>query len=114
MKTAEDFVSFGQANVDAFVKSGQIFATGLQDLTKQMSVTAQASMEEMMNTFRTLSGVKSIKEVIDLQTTLTRSAVEKALAHTGHVAESSMKLAEQTIAPIAGRLSLAVDSFKQV
>lgn len=113
MKTAEEFVSFGQANVEAFVKSGQIFASGMQDLTKQMTATAQASMEEAMNTFRALSGVKSIKEAVDLQSTLARSAVEKALTQTGHVAETSLKVAEQTIAPIAGRLSIAVDSFSK-
>ena len=33
MNTAEDFVAFGQANVEAFVKSGQIWSNGLQELT---------------------------------------------------------------------------------
>lgn len=111
MKTAEEFVTFGQGNVEAFVKSGQILATGMQDLGKQMAATAQASMEEAMATFRTLTGVRSIKEAMDLQTTLARTVVEKALTHTSHVAESSIKLAEQAIAPIAGRVTLAVESF---
>ncbi len=111
MKTAEEFVSFGQGNVEAIVKSSQIFATGMQDLTKQMAATAQASVEEALNTFRALTSVKSIKEALELQTTLARSTVEKALTQTSHVADSSLKLAEQAIAPIAGRMTLAVESF---
>ena len=111
MKTTEDFVSFGQGNVEALVKSGQIVATGLQDIGKLMAASAQASMEEAMSTFRALSGVRSVKEAIDLQATLARSAVEKTLTQSGQVAETSFKLAEQAMAPITSRVSLAVQSF---
>lgn len=111
MKTPEEFISFNQANVDAFVKSGQIVATGLQDMSKQFAATMQATMDETMSTFRAMSGVRSIKEAIDLQASLARSTLEKAVAQSGQAAETSFKLAEQAIAPIAGRVSLAVESF---
>ena len=112
IKTPEEFVSFGQANVDAMVKSSQILATGVQDLTKQFATAAQASIEEVMANFRAISTVKSVKEAIELQTNLARSAVEKSLAQTGQVADQSFKLAEQALAPIAGRLAIASDTFK--
>ena len=111
MKTAEDFVSFGQGNVEALVRSSQIVASGLQDIGKMMAASAQASMAEAMETFRALSSVRSMEEAIDLQATLARSAVEKTLTQTGQVAETSLKLAEEAIAPIASRMSLAVQSF---
>ncbi len=112
MKTAEEFMTFNQANVEAFVKSSQIVATGLQDMGKQMAATAQASLDEAMSTFRALSGVRSIKEAIDLQTSLAKSMTEKAVAQTSHVAETTFKLAEQAIAPIASRITVAQDSLK--
>ena len=111
MKTPEEFLSFNQGNVEAFVKSGQIFATGLQDLTKMMAASAQAAMDETMSTFRAMTSVRSVKEAVDLQTTLARSTIEKAVAQGGQVAETSFKLAEQAMAPLAGRVSLAVESF---
>ena len=111
MKTPEEFMTFNQANVEAFVKSGQIFATGLQDMSKLFAATMQATMDETMSTFRAMSSVRSIKEAMDLQTTLARSTMEKAVAQSGQVAETSFKLAEQTIAPIASRVTLAVESF---
>jgi phasin family protein len=112
MKTAEQFMSFSQANVEAMVKSSQIFASGWQDLTKQMAATAQASMDETMSTFRALTTVKSIKEAMELHTSLAKSTIEKAVAQTGHVTETSFKLAEQAMEPIASRVSVAVESFK--
>ena len=112
MKTAEEFLTFGQANVDAFVKSGQIVASGLQEMSKQFAATAQATVDETMSTFRAMSTVRSIKEAMDLHASLARFAMEKAMSQTGQVAEASLKLAEQAIAPIAGRVTPAVDSLK--
>ncbi len=112
MKTPQDFVAFGQGNVEALVKSGQILATGMQDLTKQFAATAQASMEEVMSTFRAMSDIRTFQQAVELQTTLARTAVEKAMSQTGQVAETSIKLASDAIAPIAGRVTLAVEGFK--
>jgi phasin family protein len=106
MKTAEEMVAFGQGNVEALVKSGQIWATGMQDLGKQMAATAQASFEETMATFKAFSSVKSLKDAFDLQANLARSTMEKTLAESGKLTDASMKLTEQTLAPITARVSL--------
>jgi len=112
MKTAEQFITFGQGNVEALVKSSQIVATGLQDITKQLAANAQAAVDESLSTFRALSSVRSVKEAFDLQATFARTTFEKAVAQTGQLTETSFKLAEQAMQPIAGRVTLAVESFK--
>ncbi len=114
VKTAEEIVTFGQGNVEAFVKSGQIVATGMQDMTRMMVATAHASFEEALSAFKAMATAGSVRKAMDLQTALARSTVEKALTQSGHVAETSMKLAEQAIAPIATRVSLAVQTFGKV
>ena len=42
MKTAEELMAFSQGNLEAMVKSGQIWAAGVQDIGKLMAATAQA------------------------------------------------------------------------
>lgn len=111
MQTAEQLVSFGQGNVEALVKSSQIFATGLQDLSKLMAAGAQATIDDAMSALREMANVRSLKDAADLQASLARSAVEKALTQGNQVAETSFKVAEQAFAPISSRLSLAVQSF---
>lgn len=111
MKTAEEMVTFGQGNFEAMVRSGQIWAAGMQDLSKQVAASAQAQMDQTMATLKALAGVKSLKEAIDLQSSLARTSVEKAVAETGRLTDASMKLAEQTMAPITARVSLAVERF---
>src|SRR5271157_460580 len=111
VKTAEEFVSFNQGNLEALIKSGQILATGMQDLGKQVAATAQARLKESMATFKALGSVKSVKEAIDLQTTYARSSINKAMADTGKLTDASFKLAEQAIAPLTARVTLAVETL---
>jgi len=111
IKGAEEFVAFGQANVEAFMKSSQILATGLQDLGKHVAATAQAQYDEAVANAKALTSVKSVKEAFDLQTSLTKAGFEKALAETGKLTDASVKLAEQVSAPIAARVTVAVEKF---
>jgi len=111
IKTTEELVAFGQCNVEAFVKSSQILATGIQDLSKRFAATAQASIDEAVSNFKALSGVKSIKEVVDLQTTVAKSNVEKAIAESGKLTDASFKLAELAFAPLTQRFTLAAEKF---
>lgn len=110
-KTAEEMVSFGQGNLEAFTKAGQIWAAGVQELGKQMAATAQAQMDHTVATIKAMTSVKSFKEAVDLQSTLARSTVEKAVAETGKFTDASLKLAEQAWAPVTARVTLAVEKF---
>ena len=111
VKTAEELVIFGQGNVEAVIKSGQVLATGVQMLTKQMAATAQANLEETISTLKAIATARSVREALDLQAALARSTIEKAMTQSGQVAESTLKLTGQVVAPIASRLTLAVETF---
>jgi phasin family protein len=111
MKTAEEMLAFSQGNAEALMTSGQIWAKGMQDISKQVAATAQASLDETMTTFKALSSVKSLKDVFDLQANFARAAMEKTLAESGRLTDASLKLTEQTLAPITARMSLAVEKF---
>jgi phasin family protein len=111
MRTAEELVKFSQGNIEAYVRSSQIWAAGVQDLTKQAANSAQASFNETVSTLKQLTTVRSVKEAVDLQANLARNSVEKAVAESGRLADASVKLAEQALAPITARVRLAVEKF---
>ena len=111
MKSAEEFVTFSQGNVEAVVKSGQIWTAGVQDLSKQVAASAQATFEETLATFKALTSVKSLRDAFELQTNFARSAMEKAMAESGKLTDASFKLTEQTLAPITARVNVAVEKL---
>jgi phasin family protein len=113
MKTAEQIMVFGQGNMEAWVKASQIYASGFQDISKQFAASNKASLEEIVAFTKSLIGVKSVKEAVDLQTGFAKSSIEKALSETNKLTGASVKLAEQTIAPITARFTLAVETFSK-
>lgn len=114
MKSAEEMIAFTQGNFEAMTKASQIFATGMQDLSHSFAATARASMDETVNTFKAIASVKSVKEAVDLQRKLLRSAMETAVSHAGQVTDTSLKLSEQAFAPIGARLALATEKFGHI
>ena len=111
IKATEDLVAFGQGNLEAFVKAGQIWAAGVQELSRTVAATAQAQLDETLATVKALAGVKSLKEAVDLQTTLARASAEKVATEASKLTDASLKLAEQTLAPLTARVNLAVEKF---
>jgi phasin family protein len=110
-KSTEDFVAFGQANVEAFVKSGQIWAAGVQELMKLFAATTKVSFDESVSTFKAITSAKSVTEAVDLQSAFASSAVTKTLAESKKLIDASIKLTEQTLAPITARVTGAVETF---
>ncbi len=113
MKTAEEFVAFSQGNMEALMKSGQIWVSGVQNLSKHMAAAAQASMEESLSTFKAMTSVKSLKEAFDLQAAFARSAMEKSVTESSKLTDASFKLTEQALAPITARVTVAVEKFSK-
>ncbi|MGD0104620.1 MAG: phasin family protein [Rhodopila sp.] len=111
MKTAEDLVAFSQGNMEAVMKASQIWASGVQDLSKHLAAVTKASLDESMSAFKALTSVKSLKDAFELQSSFARSALEKSLAESGKLTDASFKLTEQTLAPITARVSVAVEKF---
>jgi len=111
MKTAEELVAFGQGNVEALIKASQIWASGMQDLSKQVAASTQANIDDTMSTFKALSAVKSFKDAVDVQASYARATLEKTLSESGRLTDASFKLTEQALAPITARVTLAVEKF---
>jgi len=88
MKSTEDFVAFGQANLEAFVKSGQIWSAGMQELTKQIASSAKASFDESVSTFKAMSTAKSVKEAMELQSSYAKAALEKAMSESNKLTDA--------------------------
>ena len=110
-KTAEEYMTFSQGNLDAFMKSSQIIASGFQDMAKHVAANTQSSMGDVASMFRAMTQLRSVKDAIELQSSLARNTLDKVMSQSGQAAEASYKLAEQAIAPISERLTLAVETF---
>jgi phasin family protein len=112
-KGFEDLVQFNKDNLEALVSSAAIVARGVQDLSKTVVALAQESLEESVATGKALVGAKSLKEVIDLSSTMAKSNFDKLVAESTKLSQLSSKLAEDAIAPINSRVEAAVQKLSK-
>jgi len=103
---------FGQGSLEAIIQSQQIWTAGLQDIAKTVAEATQARMTHSIAAFKALAGVTSLPEAIELQSSYARGLLDAMMTESGKLSAASIKLAEESMAPIKARMSLAVEVFK--
>jgi phasin family protein len=114
IKSGEALVALGQGNFQALVKSGQIWAAGVQDLGKSMAATAQTNFSATAASVKSFAAVKSARELADLQAAFARNALTQTFAETTKLTEATRKLAADALAPITAHVTLATEKFAHV
>jgi hypothetical protein len=105
--SADTLTSLNQRNIEALTRSSRIWAEGLQEISKTMAAMAQAQLDNTMSVCTALGKVKSIAEATDLHTRHAHACCTTAIADTTALGKATMKLAEDTIAPLTSHLSQA-------
>jgi phasin family protein len=113
MKTAQEMAAFGKGNLDAFIASGQIWAAGVQDLSKSFMASAKEQMDQAAEAMNALVAVKSFDDLVALQATFARTSLDKAITETNKLTDASTKLATDVLAPLTARVTLAAQTFSR-
>lgn len=111
VKNSEEILAFGKGNLEAIIQSTEIYASGFQDISKQLTVSGKASFDESVAFTKSLIWVKSGKEAFELQTSFIKTSIESAVAERKKVVDAMTKLAEQTFAPLSTRFTLAIEAL---
>jgi hypothetical protein len=113
-KTGADFRAFSKDTVDAFIQAGQVFATESQNLFRDVAASSQAATAENVAGFRALLSAKTVKEQLELQATLARTAAIHAVTESSRFARAWIDLTERAFAPVAARAYLVADKFTTI
>lgn len=109
---ANEATEFAKGNVEAFVESGKILASGLQELGTKFVADSKTAFETATTDVKAMTAVKSPTEFFKLQTDLLRRNFDTALSYSTKTGEAMVKLSGDVIKPISGRVSLALDKVK--
>lgn len=111
MKAAEEAAEFGRGNVEAFTKAAQTWAVGTQEIARQAMALAQGLTDHSLEGAKALAGVKSLNEAAEIQAKFAKAALDKAVAESAKMQEAVFKLAEQAVAPISARVTVAMEKM---
>lgn len=112
--TFEDVVGFQKDNVEAIVASSTILTKGFEALSKEIAAFTQAQYEQSVATTKALFAVKSVKELVDLQTEFAKSSFDAIVAEATKVSEAGIKVANEAAEPITARVNATVEKLSKL
>ncbi len=112
-KSFEDMAVEGKANMDAFVKAGEIAQAGAKKFTDELTKLQQAMIEQNVANAKALMGTKNVQEALELESGYVRKSFDTWVADSNKVAELSMKIATDVVEPIQARATAAAETVKK-
>lgn len=96
-------------NLEAMVASMTAATRGAESLGAQAMEYSKKSMEDGAAAARTLSGARSVQEVVELQTAYARSATEAYMAELNRWSETVRATFNDSVKPINERVTATVE-----
>lgn len=112
-KMTQDAAAFGQEQVDAFVKSGTIFAKGMEGVMKTCMELAQTSAEKAQGAAKTMMTCKTINEITEAQSKFAQSSFDDFMNSMTKLSEMTVKLATESMEPINDQMGKAMKKAAQ-
>lgn len=107
---AKDAANNSKENMDAVVKSSNIFMKGFEDLTKTYVSWAQTSAEKNAKAFKTLMGAKTLNEFTDTQNKIAQQNFDDFMTGATKISELSVKVATEAFEPINDQMAKSIKS----
>jgi phasin family protein len=105
LKGIEEMTALTKQNVDAFVKSGTILAKGFETISKSNAAYAQSTLESSAAASKAVLGVKTVRDLVDLQSSFAKKSFDSAIAEGTKVSEISVKVANEAFQPISTQIN---------
>jgi len=112
-KYADEFSTFAKGNFEALIASGQAAAKGFETLSKAATDFSKKSAENFNDSWKTLSAVKSPKDMFEVQSASLKSQYDAIIAEGSKFSEVALKVFSDVFEPISSRVSVTVDKFSK-
>lgn len=111
LKGYEDFAAFNKESMDVFVKAGEIWTKGYEELGKACFEFAQGSAQESVEAAKSVMSAKTITDVVDAHSAFAKSSFDKTVAESTRLSEMTMKIANEATAPMQAQFSTVAQKF---
>jgi phasin family protein len=99
-------------NLEAVIASVTAATKGAEALGAQAMAYSKANLEKQVAAAKSLSGAKSVQEVVELQTSFAKSALEAYMAEVGKMSEIVSGSVKDSMKPLNERVTAAVERLQ--
>jgi phasin family protein len=101
-----------KSNLEAVVASTTAATKGAETLGAQAMAYSKKAMEDGLAAARQLGSARSVQEVVELQTTYAKTALETYLAEVNKASETVAASFKECMTPLNARVTAAVEKFQ--
>ncbi|HVK41844.1 MAG TPA: TIGR01841 family phasin [Phenylobacterium sp.] len=99
-------------NLEAVIASVTASTKGAEALGAQAMAYSKKAVEDQVAAAKSLSGAKSFQEVVELQTTFAKSALEAYMAEFSKMSEIMSASVKDSVKPLNERVTAAVERLQ--
>jgi phasin family protein len=114
LASLNDINAQSKQNLEAMVAATTAATKGAEALGAQAIAFSKKSVEDNVAAAKTLSGAKSIQEVVELQTTWYKASLEAYMAEFNRASEIVAASVKDSLTPLNARVTAAVEKFQAV
>ena len=101
-------------NLEAVVAAATASAKGAEALGAQAMAFSKAMFESQVAAAKSLSGAKSIQEVVELQTAFAKTSLETYMSEFGRMSETVSASVKESMKPLNERVTATVEKLQAV
>ncbi|MDQ2764721.1 MAG: TIGR01841 family phasin [Pseudomonadota bacterium] len=114
MSALSDMSTYSKKNLEAVVASVTAATKGAEALGARAMAYSKKSLEDQVAAAKTLSGAKSLQEVLELQAAFAKTAFEGYVAEVGRMSETVAAALKESMSPINERVTALVERAQSV
>ncbi len=114
LSALNDINAQSKQNLEAAVASVTAAAKGAETLGAQAIAFSKKSVEESVTAAKSLSGAKTVQEVVELQTAYAKTAMEGYMAEMNKASEVVAASFKDLLVPLNSRVTATIEKFQAV
>jgi len=109
-----DMNAHSKKNLEAVVASATASAKGAETLGAQAMAFSKAMFESQVAAAKSLSGAKSLQEVVELQTAFAKTSLETYMSEFGKMSETVSASVKESMKPLNERVTATVEKLQAI
>jgi len=106
--------SLSKKNIEALVASVTAAAKGAETIGAQTMALSKKTFDDQVAAARTLASAKSLQDVVELQSSFTRTFLESYIAEVGKLTDTVYASVKDSMKPLNQRVTDIVERFQAV
>lgn len=107
----EELADLGRENFAAVLRANAALSEGLEAIGKELIFYARTSFESAAETAAALLGAKTFEDLVQVNSDFARAYIERFIERSQKLSEMSMKVANETLAPLGSRVEATVQKL---